>query len=415
MAEKIQFISTEINEKIKEDFVFVSYCQTNEKVIELVKKMAVFLELRGINVVYDKGGLMGGEELEEFQKLILHNNCKKVLVVCDKYYFERANNEVVGVGKEYKYIYSDYSEATASKYLAITIDKNRNSIVPIFESKISLDIVENTDIAMCCDNVLQTDKKKCSLISKEVDELYRDADSLSTHGDFISALKKINLAILMSQDLRKNLSLKCKLYNLKLYIQIKGDCYDDTTRQAVEFLKDNIGKGSLAASTRAIGYHNCSIVYDYCSDEIEAEHCAKKAYNIALKYGIDEQYTYALHLSNLYYKYKEYSKSLKVITEAKNIFYISNSDLNSLTPYEYSWYFKICVTECGLLVENANAMSGGKKNKAWETMVNASNQLVKLLFECRYDELLNDEECVELYKQVSEIFKKLSEYKKNEV
>lgn len=101
MAEKIQFISTEINEKIKQNFVFISYCQTNNNVVELVKKLAVFLNLRGINVVYDKGGLTGGEELEDFQKLILHNNCKKVLVVCDNFYFERANSGVGGVGKEY--------------------------------------------------------------------------------------------------------------------------------------------------------------------------------------------------------------------------------------------------------------------------------------------------------------------------
>ena len=413
MLKELCFVSRELMEKVKKDFVFISYCQCDARVKAEVKKLANFLGLNDVNVIYDRGGLEGGEELEEFQKLILHEKCKKVLIVCDKFYLERATKGIGGVGTEYGYIKDDYNTAAVSKYLPVTVKNNREYIISEIVGKISLDITDyNYILGLCSKYRINRTKENYRYYREQFEKYYNEADELSTHGDYEAAIKKVNMAILVSQEIRMSIPDSCKLFNLKLFIQIKGGLYDDTTIDIVNYLKKHIEKTSLEAQTRAISLLNCSIVYDYYDIENYAEKCAERAYTIVLNYDLDEQYGYALHLANLYFKYKAYTKALKTIGRAHELFELQANNEAEWSEDEYRWWLKINANECEMLTETAATINKEKRKKATEYTARAKELAIIILNKPTYEEALDDCECATLYEMMSRLFMNLCEFRR---
>lgn len=116
--------------------VFISYSwgsiETREKVQNLVEQ----LESDDIDVIYDKKSLHLGNDITFFmEKLSNDPTIKKVLVICDESYTQKANLRRSGVGTETEIIIPEvYSKPLQNKIIPVFFEKNEyNEIVaPIF-------------------------------------------------------------------------------------------------------------------------------------------------------------------------------------------------------------------------------------------------------------------------------------------
>lgn len=125
--------------KIKNPRVFISYTGLDIKNRNWVKKFAYRLRENGINARLDMFHLKPGQDLPQWMtnELIMAD---KVLLICDKYYAERADNRNGGVGWETMIIQGDMLlRQMQNKYIAILRDKNIDQSLPIYiKSKYAL-------------------------------------------------------------------------------------------------------------------------------------------------------------------------------------------------------------------------------------------------------------------------------------
>lgn len=116
--------------------VFISYswdsAETQNKVHYLVEQ----LEEDGVEVIYDKNSLRLGDDMVFFMESIANDSTiKKVLVICDESYTQKANSRKKGVGIETGIITSDiYDSPLQNKIIPVFFEKDMNNrpIVPTF-------------------------------------------------------------------------------------------------------------------------------------------------------------------------------------------------------------------------------------------------------------------------------------------
>ena len=81
--------------------LFISYCWTNQEHESWVLNLATELVENGVDVIIDKWNLREGQDSYKFMEQMVNNkDIKKVLLICNKKYAERANNRDGGVGTE---------------------------------------------------------------------------------------------------------------------------------------------------------------------------------------------------------------------------------------------------------------------------------------------------------------------------
>ena len=135
--------------------------------------MVLYLRSQNINVVYDEGGLEAGTELTQFENLILNTNCKLVLVISDKCYLEKIENNVGGAWREYFNISNDYPNNT-NKYLPLLVD----ATIPIFSGKVYIPFEDEEQLAIIEKRLspfkLVNTKRKDSI---DIDNLIKEADA----------------------------------------------------------------------------------------------------------------------------------------------------------------------------------------------------------------------------------------------
>lgn len=124
---------------IKNPRVFISYTGADETNSDWVKNLACRLRECGVNTRLDMFHLKPGQDLPQWMtnELIMAD---KVLLICDKYYAERANNRHGGVGWETMIIQGDMlCNYGQNKYLAIVRDDDIDHSLPIYiKSKYAL-------------------------------------------------------------------------------------------------------------------------------------------------------------------------------------------------------------------------------------------------------------------------------------
>jgi hypothetical protein len=125
--------------------VFISYSwkpiSNKQKTIALAER----LENEGVNVIIDEWNLAEGQDKYQFMKQMVNNpDVKRVLIICNKEYADKANSKSGGVGIE-SLIISDeiYSKADQTKFVPIIFERSSDGkeYVPTFiKSRIYIDL-----------------------------------------------------------------------------------------------------------------------------------------------------------------------------------------------------------------------------------------------------------------------------------
>lgn len=128
--------------------VFISYSwkpfQNKQRTIELAERLSA----DGVHVIIDEWDLSEGQDKYQFmEQMVNKSDIKRVLIICNKDYSEKANNKKGGVGVE-SLIISDeiYSQADQKKFIPIIFEKDEKGkeYVPTFiKSRIYIDLSDD--------------------------------------------------------------------------------------------------------------------------------------------------------------------------------------------------------------------------------------------------------------------------------
>ncbi len=131
--------------------LFISYSWSNSDHEQWVLDLATELRTEySVDVILDKWDLKEGHDAHAFmEQMVRDDNIKKVLLICDKKYAEKANNRTGGAGTEAQIISSEiYSEQKQDKFVAVIRERDDDNkpYVPIYySSRIYIDL-SNDDL-----------------------------------------------------------------------------------------------------------------------------------------------------------------------------------------------------------------------------------------------------------------------------
>lgn len=118
--------------------LFISYSQTNAEYEDRVLQLATRLRRHGVDAILDKWHLRPGQDAIVFMEtIVLDPSIRKVAMLCDRRYVERANQREGGAGAEAQIISSTlYGKAEQSKFVAVImeLDERGDPCVPVFYS-----------------------------------------------------------------------------------------------------------------------------------------------------------------------------------------------------------------------------------------------------------------------------------------
>ncbi len=125
--------------------LFISYSWSNPDHEKLVINLATELIENGVDVIFDKWDLKEGQDANAFmERMVTDTEIKKVVIICDRVYAEKANRRSGGVGTETQIISPEiYSKADQNKFVAVLSEKdeNGNPYLPIYyKSRIYIDL-----------------------------------------------------------------------------------------------------------------------------------------------------------------------------------------------------------------------------------------------------------------------------------
>lgn len=132
--------------------LFVSYCWTSPEHEEWVLRLATELVESGVDAILDKWHLREGHDANAFmEKMVTDPEIKKVIMVCDKAYAEKANRRSGGVGTEAQIISGEiYQSQDQEKFVAVVkeYDPAGKAYVPAYyHSRIYIDLGDPTRYA----------------------------------------------------------------------------------------------------------------------------------------------------------------------------------------------------------------------------------------------------------------------------
>ncbi|NDV80831.1 hypothetical protein D0T87_02410 [Bacteroides sp. 51] len=106
--------------------LFISYCWTDQDHENWVLTLAEELVENGIHVVLDKWDLKEGHDSYAFmEKMVSDPDIKKVLIISDKKYAEKANQRDGGVGTETQIISPEiYKNQKQEKFVALVVERD---------------------------------------------------------------------------------------------------------------------------------------------------------------------------------------------------------------------------------------------------------------------------------------------------
>ena len=130
--------------------LFISYSWSSPEHEQWVLNLATELREAGIDVIYDKWGLKEGHDAFAFmEKMVTDPEIKKVVIICDRVYAEKADGRSGGVGTETQIITPEiYGKENQDKFVAIVAerDENGNEYLPTYcKSRIYIDL-SDTDL-----------------------------------------------------------------------------------------------------------------------------------------------------------------------------------------------------------------------------------------------------------------------------
>jgi len=125
--------------------LFISYCWSNPEHEEWVLRLGTELRENGVDVILDKWDLKEGNDANAFmEKMVSDDDIKKVILIIDDKYSEKANKRSGGVGTETQIISAEvYESVEQSKFVAVIAnrDEEGQAKLPIFyKSRIYIDL-----------------------------------------------------------------------------------------------------------------------------------------------------------------------------------------------------------------------------------------------------------------------------------
>ena len=125
--------------------LFISYCWSNTEHEEWVLRLGTELRESGVDVILDKWDLKEGNDANAFmEKMVTDEEIKKVILVIDEKYSEKANKRSGGVGTETQIISAEvYESVEQNKFVAVIAnrDQDGNTKLPVFyKSRIYIDL-----------------------------------------------------------------------------------------------------------------------------------------------------------------------------------------------------------------------------------------------------------------------------------
>lgn len=141
--------------------VFVSYSWTSDEYAEWVKKLAEKLRGDGVDVVLDRWRLRPGQDKYAFmEQMVTDPEIKKVLVICDKRYADRADHREGGVGTESTIISQEvYNEVAQEKFIPVIAERSADGQIylPLFiKSRIYIDLSDPKRFELGYEDLLRT-------------------------------------------------------------------------------------------------------------------------------------------------------------------------------------------------------------------------------------------------------------------
>lgn len=108
--------------------LFISYSWTTPEHEQWVLNLAEELVESRVDVILDKWDLKEGHDAIAFmEQMVSDENIKKVLIICDKKYAEKANNRAGGVGTEAQIMSAEiYNHVSQDKFVAVVREKDEN-------------------------------------------------------------------------------------------------------------------------------------------------------------------------------------------------------------------------------------------------------------------------------------------------
>ena len=127
--------------------VFISYSWSNPQHEQWVINLATELRQAGVEVILDKWDLKEGHDAIAFmEKMVTDPEIKKVIIVSDRVYAEKADSRKGGVGTETQIISKEiYDEVEQDKFVVVIAEKDESgkSYLPAYyKSRIYLDLSE---------------------------------------------------------------------------------------------------------------------------------------------------------------------------------------------------------------------------------------------------------------------------------
>jgi len=125
--------------------LFISYCWSNSEHEEWVLRLGTELRENGVDVILDKWDLKEGNDANAFmEKMVSDEEIKKVILIIDDQYSEKANKRTGGVGTETQIISAEvYESVDQNKFVAVIANRDHegNAKLPIFyKSRIYIDL-----------------------------------------------------------------------------------------------------------------------------------------------------------------------------------------------------------------------------------------------------------------------------------
>lgn len=128
--------------------LFVSYSWTSEDHDLWVVSLATALREAGVDVIFDKWDLREGHDAHHFmEQMVSDPNIRKVAIICDRKYAEKANDRAGGVGTETQIISAEiYAKQDQDKFVAVVAERDDQGkpFLPVYyKSRIYIDLSDD--------------------------------------------------------------------------------------------------------------------------------------------------------------------------------------------------------------------------------------------------------------------------------
>lgn len=125
--------------------LFISYCWSSAEHQEWVLRLGTELRESGVDVILDKWDLKEGNDANAFmEKMVSDESIKKVILVIDEQYSEKANKRAGGVGTETQIISAEvYESVDQNKFVAVIASKDcegKTKLPVFYKSRIYIDL-----------------------------------------------------------------------------------------------------------------------------------------------------------------------------------------------------------------------------------------------------------------------------------